>query len=124
MSTCDTWYYIFSVVLTVVFYGALIFAIQEERPELFAIMSVWVIYGCWSCCCNDTTKYIRGLCAIDLVYKCLSNSIKAKPTVHFHIQCYHTVRRRIKTKSGYHTRTSRVNTHSADMDFVIKEWKD
>ena len=127
IATSDKVYLFFAMIIMLCFWGAIPLGIMVDT-SLFAIMSCYIIYICWSCLCNKTTKFIRGLISIDLVYKYIAAAIQAAPSVVMDIQNYHykTVRRRVKTKHGYRTvtRKVRVNTHHASHTFQIFHWVD
>jgi hypothetical protein len=123
LSSTDKCYVTFAIIFMIAFYGAIPLGVIVD-DALFAIMSIWVIYCCWSSCCNKSTKFISGLIPIQQVYPAISAAIQVAPAVSMTIQNYHYVTRRVKTKNGYRTERRRVNTHRHTHVMHIPAWVD
>lgn len=124
LSGADQCYVIFAIIFMIAFYGAIPLGIMSYNPVFFSIMSVWLVYCCWSMCCNKATKFITGLIPLQQVYPAISAAILVGPSVSMVIQNYHYVTRRVKTKNGYRTSRHRVNTHRHEHHMSIPQWMD
>ena len=67
MSGSDKCYLFWAILLMICFWGAIPLGVIVDTA-LFGIMGCYVVYLCWSCCCNKTTKFISGLIGIEKVY--------------------------------------------------------
>ena len=113
------------MLLFVAFYISIPLAISLRTEQLFAIMSVWIVYACFSCCCNASTKYISNVVDLKQVFININNAIAARPICVLHIQNYHYENRTYTDSKGRtHTRRVRVNTHAANENMHFRDWVD
>merc|ERR1712166_1122287 len=97
LSTNDKVYVFFSVIFMIAFWGAIPLGITV-KTELFWIMTVMIVYCCWSYGCNKSTRFINGLTPLQKVYPAIAAATQVKPKVSVVIQNYHYVSG--KTKNG------------------------
>lgn len=82
----------------------------------------------WSCC-HSATSYISNATSIKNIYADIERAINEKPTIMFHMCCYHFETRweHYRDRDGHmhrRRRRVRVNTHRARKNHKIKKWED
>ena len=127
MGCYDIFYVIICIILMLAFYGAIPLGIIID-PNLFAIMSVWVLYVILSML-TGSCRYIRNVVGLPDVFKNIEAAILSPPKMSMSIQNYHyeTKSRTIRGPQGSKTKQEyevRVNTHKASQDFTAGLWVD
>lgn len=83
MGAYDKFYVFISIVLMIAFYGAIPLGILIE-PELFSIMSVWMLYLVLSIF-TGTCSYINNVVRLPLVYENIKAAIMSPPSMYMRI---------------------------------------
>ena len=87
MGCYDIFYVIISIIFMLAFYGAIPLGIIID-PNLFTIMSVWVIYVILSMI-TASCKYVRNVVGLPGVFKNIEAAIESPPKMTMSIQNYH-----------------------------------
>ena len=98
MGCYDIFYVLISIIFMLAFYGAIPLGIIID-PNLFAIMSVWVLYLILSMM-TGTRRYIRNVVGLPDVFKNIEAAILSPPKMSMTIQNYHNEKRTRKVQRG------------------------
>ena len=129
---CKTiWFWFIQISL----WGAIIFLVlalvkfrDQQTLAIVLLVGIWLTYVINSLC-SSTCSYLKNKQQNSTIHSYMLGLFKSRPSLHFHVQCYHNETRHHTTRdkdghTHHHTTTVRVNTWSESRLFNYMSSRD
>ena len=125
---CDTCKSIWNWILQLFLWGSIIFLIvaivsnqSQVKTSIITLSVIWLIYVI-NALCSSTCSYLKNNQENNTIHSYMLSLFKERPTLSFHVTCYHHENRHHTTrdkdgKVTHHTERVRINTWSESRNF-------